>query len=47
MLRDDIINELERFKKYVVSQSSDNLTRGGKNVSKKLYNSIKGETFAP
>jgi len=45
MLRDDIIDELERFKKYVVSQSRANLTRGGKNVSKKLYNSIKGETF--
>jgi hypothetical protein len=46
MLRDEIIEELERFKKYVVSQSRANLTRGGKNVSKKLYNSINGETFA-
>jgi hypothetical protein len=46
MLKDEIIQELERFKKYVLSQSRANLTRGGKNVSKKLYNSIKGETFA-
>lgn len=32
--------ELNRFAKYVVSQSRANLTRGKKNVSKSLYNSI-------
>jgi hypothetical protein len=34
---------VKRFKDYVVQQSKSNLTKGGKNVSKKLYNSIKGE----
>ena len=34
---------VKRFKDYVVQQSKSNLTRGGKNVSKSLYNSIKGE----
>ena len=32
--------ELNRFAKYVVSQSKSNLTRGKKNSSKELYNSI-------
>lgn len=34
---------IKKFRNYVVSQSRANLTRGGKNVSKSLYNSIKGE----
>lgn len=34
---------IKRFRDYVVSQSKANLTRQGKNVSKTLYNSIKGE----
>lgn len=34
---------IKRFRDYVVSQSKANLTRGGKNVTKSLYNSIKGE----
>lgn len=34
---------IKRFRDYVVQQSRSNLTKGGKNVSKKLYNSIKGE----
>jgi hypothetical protein len=34
---------VKRFKDYVVQQSKSNLTKGGKNVSKSLYNSIKGE----
>ena len=33
---------LEAFKDYVISQSRANLTRGNKNVSKDLYNSLKG-----
>jgi len=34
---------LKRFKDYVIQQSRSNLSKGGKNVSKELYNSIKGE----
>lgn len=34
---------IKRFRDYVIQQSRSNLTKGGKNVSKKLYNSIKGE----
>ena len=34
---------IKRFRDYVVSQSKANLTRAGKNVTKSLYNSIKGE----
>lgn len=34
---------LNDFKKYVIQQSRSNLTKGGKNVSKKLYNSLGGE----
>lgn len=33
---------LEKFRDYVIQQSRSNLTRGGKNVSKQLYNGIKG-----
>lgn len=34
---------LKRFRDYVVQQSRSNLTKGDKNVSKDLYNSISGE----
>jgi hypothetical protein len=34
---------LERYKKYVIQQARSNLTKGNKNVSKQLYNNIKGE----
>jgi hypothetical protein len=34
---------LKKFVAYVVSQAKRNLTTSGKNASKKLYNSIKGE----
>jgi hypothetical protein len=34
---------IKRFKDYVVSQAKANLTRQRKNVTKSLYNSIKGE----
>lgn len=33
---------LEDFKKYVIQQSRTNLTKGKKNVDKKLYNSLQG-----
>jgi hypothetical protein len=38
-------DSLKKFSKYVVSQSRANLTRKDKNVKRKLYDSIKGETF--
>ena len=34
---------LNAFKKFVIQQSRSRLTKGGKNVDKKLYNSIDGE----
>lgn len=39
-----IEKELELFKKYVIQQSRSNLTKGGHNVDKKLYNSIDAES---
>lgn len=33
---------LEKFRDYVIQQSRNNLTKDGKNVSKQLYNDIKG-----
>ncbi len=36
---------LSKFTKFVVQQSKSNLTRTDKNVKKKLYNSIKGDSF--
>ena len=33
-------DELNKFAKYVIQQSRSNLTKGGKNVSKELYNSL-------
>lgn len=37
---------IKRFKDYVISQAKANLTRQRKNVSKSLYNSIKGEIIS-
>lgn len=34
---------IKRFRDYVIKQSRSNLTRQGKNVTKSLYDSIKGE----
>lgn len=34
---------INRFKNYVIQQAKSNLSKGGKNVTKSLYNSIKGE----
>ena len=36
----NVQQELNRFAKYVITQSKANLTRGKKNSSKKLYNSL-------
>ena len=40
---ENVRNELNRFAKYVISQSRANLTRGKKNSSKELYNSLDSE----
>jgi hypothetical protein len=46
MIERQYVNEaLSKFSKYVTTQAKANLTRKGKNVKSKLYNSIKGETF--
>lgn len=42
MDREGIQKALDRFKKHVISQARANLTRGNKNVTKGLYNSIRG-----
>lgn len=34
---------IKKFRDYVIKQSKSNLTRQGKNVTKSLYDSIKGE----
>jgi len=40
MLNKEVQNELNKFAKYVIQQSRSNLTKGDKNVSKGLYNSL-------
>ena len=40
MLNKEVQEELNKFAKYVIQQSRSNLTKGGKNVSKDLYNSL-------
>lgn len=42
----NVQEELDKFKNYVIQQSRSNLTKQGRNVSKSLYNSIKGEAKA-
>ena len=37
----EVQGSLNKFAKYVVQQSRSNLTKGKKNASKSLYNSIK------
>lgn len=46
MQKDEVQKVLERFRDHVVSVSKRNLTKGGKNVSRSLYNSIKGRVKA-
>lgn len=38
--KENTLKTLNEFSKYVVKQSRTNLTKGGRNVSKQLYNSI-------
>jgi hypothetical protein len=37
---------LEKYKKYVIQQARANLSKGRNNVSKTLYNSLKGEVVS-
>ena len=46
MKQSELQIELNKFRDYVISQAKANLTRGGKNVSKSLYNSVKGNVKA-
>lgn len=46
MEKQEVQKALERFRNHVVSVSKRNLTNKNKNVSKKLYNSIKGDVKA-
>jgi hypothetical protein len=46
MEKQEVQKALERFRNHVVSVSKRNLTNGRKNVSKKLYNSIRGDVKA-
>jgi len=39
----EVEKTIKRFRDYVIQQSRSNLTKGNKNVTKQLYNSIKGE----
>lgn len=43
--KDNLNKVLSKFTKFVVQQAKSNLTKKDKNVKKKLYNSIKGESF--
>lgn len=36
---------IKKFRSYVIQQSRSNLTKGGKNVSSRLYNSIQSEVL--
>tara|TARA_R110000744_G_scaffold13692_6_gene39686 strand:+ start:588 stop:1118 length:531 start_codon:yes stop_codon:yes gene_type:complete len=40
MLNKEVQEELNKFAKYVIQQSRSNLTKGDKNASKDLYNSL-------
>ena len=40
----ETLNTLQAFNKYVIQQARTNLTKGDKNVSKKLYDSLKAQT---
>ena len=39
----EVDNVIKKFRDYVIQQARSNLTKGDKNVSKELYNSLKGE----
>ena len=39
----EVDSVIKKFRDYVIQQSRSNLTKGDKNVTKKLYDSLKGE----
>ena len=39
----EVDNVIKKFRDYVIQQARSNLSKGGKNVTKKLYDSLKGE----
>jgi hypothetical protein len=39
----EVEKTIKRFRDYVIQQSKSNLSKSGKNSSKELYNSLKGE----
>ena len=39
----EVDNVIKKFRDYVIQQARSNLTKGGNNVTKKLYDSLKGE----
>ena len=41
MLNNETLNTLQAFNKYVIQQARTNLTKGNKNVTKELYDSLK------
>lgn len=43
MEKDEQLKQLEKFRDYVIKQARSNLTRLGKNSSKRLYDSISSE----
>ena len=46
MKQSEVQKELERFRDYVIKEARTNLTRNKKNVSKGLYESLKGNVKA-
>ena len=40
---ENVNKAINKFRAYVIQQSRSNLSKGKKNVSKSLYNSIKSE----
>ena len=46
MKQSEVQKKLDEFRKYVIQQSKSNLSRGNHNMSRNLYNSIKGTTKA-
>lgn len=46
MKQSEVQKELERFRDYVIKEARTNLTRNKKNVSKGLYQSLKGNVKA-
>ncbi len=46
MQKDELQKELEKFRDFVIKEARSNLTRNKKNVSKGLYESLKGNVKA-